>query len=61
MILDGVVSASVEVLGDLGPPVAEGLVGQEEQPLLVVAPVLLLDVGVEVVVPSLAALLADAS
>ena len=61
MILDGVVGPAVQVLGYLGPSVSQESVGQEEHPFLVIAPVFLLDVGVEVVVPSLPALFADPS
>lgn len=61
MILDGVVSAAIQVLCDLCPSVPQGLVSEEEEPLLMVTPVLLLDIRIEVVVPSLAALLADTS
>jgi hypothetical protein len=61
VILDGIVSAAIEVFGDLRPSIPQGLVSQKEQPLLVVAPVLLLDVWIEVVMPSLATLLADAT
>lgn len=61
VVLYRVVSAAVEVLGHLGPAVAEALVGQEEEPLLEVLPVVLLDVGVEMVVPAFPALLADPS
>ena len=59
VVLDGVVGAAGEVFGDLSPPVAERLVGQEEDPLLVLAPVLLLDVRIQMIVPPLSALLAD--
>jgi len=61
MILDGVVRSALQVLGDLSPLVAHALVGQEEHPFLLLTPLLLLDVRVEVVVPSLPALLADPS
>lgn len=61
MIFDGVVSAAIEVFGDLGPAVSECFVGEEEKPFFVIAPVLLLDVGIQMVVPALAALLADSA
>lgn len=58
MVLDGVVGPSDQHLGHLSPFVAVGGVGQEEDPLLVVHPLLLTDAGVEVVMPALPALLA---
>ena len=61
MIFDGVVSAAIEVFGDFCPAVSEGFVCEEQKPLLVIAPVLLLDVGIQMVVPPLAALLADST
>jgi hypothetical protein len=61
MVFDGVVSAAVEVFGDFCPAVSEGLVREEQKPLLVIAPVLLLDVWIQMVVPALAALLADST
>ena len=60
MVFDGVVGATDERLGNLGPPVAELVVGEDQLAVLVAAPLLALDLGVEVVVPALAALLADA-
>ena len=61
MILDGVVGAPDERLGNLRPPVAELVVGDDELAVLLARPLLALDLGVEVVVPSLAALLSDAA
>ena len=60
VVFDGVVGATDERLGNLGPPVAELVVGEDQLAVLVAAPLLALDLGVEVVVPALAALLADA-
>lgn len=60
MILDGVICTTFEVLGDLGPAVAVVLVLNEENPLFLLAPGGLLDLGIQVVVPPLAALLANA-
>ena len=59
VVLDGVIGAPDEGLGDLGPLVAVLRVGDDELAVLLAAPLLALDVGVEVVVPALAALLAD--
>ena len=59
MIFDGVVRSSREHLGHLGPLVAVGSVGEEENPLLMRHPLHLEDGGVEVVVPPLSALLAQ--
>ena len=59
MVLDGVVGPAGQVLGDLRPPVPQTLVGEEQQPLLLVAPLLLLDIRIQMVVPSLSALLPD--
>ena len=61
VILDGVVSPAAEVFGDLCPAVAQTLVGKEEKPFFLVLPVILFDIGVEVIVPSFSALLADAT
>ena len=57
MVLDGVVSAAFKVFGDIGPSVFKLAVLEEENPLLLVRPVDLLDFRVQVVVPSLTALL----
>lgn len=59
VILDRVVSASLEVLGDLCPAVTESLMSEEQQPLLLITPLLLLDVGIQMIVPTLSTLLAD--
>mmetsp|Transcript_47604 Transcript_47604/g.114278 ORF Transcript_47604/g.114278 Transcript_47604/m.114278 type:complete len:306 (+) Transcript_47604:1197-2114(+) len=61
VILDGVVGAPDERLGNLRPPVAELVVRDDELAVLLARPLLALDLGVEVVVPSLAALLSDAA
>jgi hypothetical protein len=57
VILDGVVGAPIEDLGDLGPLVADSAMVEVEKELLLNAPADLLNLGVEVVVPSLTALL----
>lgn len=61
MVLDRVVSAAFEDLGDLGPLVVDDSVHEEQDPLFFLAPVDLLDSWVQVVVPPLAALLAHAA
>ena len=58
MVLDRVVSSSIEVFCNVGPPIFELAVLQEQDPLLLIAPIDLLDAGVEVVMPTLAALFA---
>jgi len=61
VVLDRVVSPTVEVLGDVSPPILQLPVLQKQDPFFLVAPVDLLDSGVQVVVPSFAALLALAA
>ena len=59
MIFDGVIGSPIDVLGDDRPLVALHSVEDEEDPLFFLAPLVFLDCGVQVVVPSLTALLAD--
>ena len=61
MILDGVIRPPGKHLGHLCPLVAMGGVGKEEDPLLVRHPFDLEDAWIEVVVPSLTALLPQPS
>ena len=61
MVLDCIVGAPREELGDLSPTVPESFVSLENFPVLLIAPRILVDVGIEVVVPALAALLSDAA
>ena len=61
VVLDRVVGAALKHLCDLGPLVVDDAVHQEQDPLFLFVPVDLLDAGVEVVVPALAALLAHAA
>ena len=61
MILDGVVSSAVQILGDLGPAIPQQSVGQEQHPLLKLTPFLLLDLRVQVIVPTLTTLLPDST
>lgn len=59
MVFDGVVCAAFEDFGNLSPLIADNPVHQKQNPLLLFIPVDLLDARVQVVVPSLTALLAD--
>jgi hypothetical protein len=59
MVLNGVVSPAFEDLGDLSPLVLELSMHHEKDPLLFFAPSAFLDLGVQMVVPSLSALLAN--
>ena len=61
MVLDGVVGATFEDLGDLSPLVADNAVHQKENPLLLFVPVNFLDSRVQMVVPALATLLSHAA
>ena len=61
VVLDGVVGAAFEDLGDLSPLVADDAVHQKEDPLFLFIPVNFLDSRVQVVVPALATLLAHAA
>lgn len=57
MVLDGVICPSSKVLGDFSPLVAEIFMSQVQYPLFMETPPLLVNVGVEMIVPSLSALL----
>ena len=59
MIFNRVIGASFERLGDFRPAIAVLCVRDDQLTVLVCAPLLALDLRVEVVVPSLAALLPD--
>eukprot|EP00053_Salpingoeca_punica_P008611 m.77034 g.77034 ORF g.77034 m.77034 type:complete len:398 (-) comp14674_c1_seq9:234-1427(-) len=61
VVLDGVVRPARQELGDLGPLVAEGVVGVQDDAVLLLCPGRLLDVRRQMVVPPFAALLADAA
>ena len=52
MVLDVVVSPALEVLGDFRPPVAVDLVALKDFVVFLCGPLELLDVWVQVVVPS---------
>ena len=59
MVLDGVVSPAWDQLGDLGPLVPPLLVRVVDDPVLLVSPGRLLDLRIEMIVPSLPTLLPD--
>ena len=61
MVLDGVVRPAGDELGDLGPLVAPLLVRVVDDSVLLVGPGRLLDLRVEVVVPTFSALLSNAA
>lgn len=61
MIFDCVVCSTIQNFGDLGPLVTDLTMADEKDPLLVLGPGVLFNFGVQVVVPSLTALLADSS
>ena len=58
IVLDGVVAASQEHIGDLSPSVLHGLVQDVENPLFLLCPLGLLEQRIELVVPAFTALLA---
>lgn len=61
MIFDGVIGPTWQHLGHLGPLVPVGSVRQEKNPFFMWHPLHLQDAGVEVIMPSLAALLAESA
>ena len=61
MVFDRVVGATLENLGDFGPLVVNDSVHEEKNPLFFFIPVNFLNSGVEVIVPALSALLANAA
>ena len=61
VVLDGIVGTSRKELGNLGPLVAETLVMGDDETVLLLTPGHLADGRVEMVVPTLAALLSDAA
>lgn len=60
-VLDGVVRATGKGLGDFTPFVAKLLMQLEDDPVLLLRPLLFADVGIQVIVPPLAALFANAA
>ena len=61
MVLNGIVRPTGQQLGNLGPLVSQSLVMGNNETILLLAPGLLANGGVEMVVPTLAALLANAA
>ena len=61
MVFDRVVGATLENLGDFGPLVVNDSVHEEKNPLFFFIPVNFLNSWVEVIVPALSALLANAA
>lgn len=61
MVLDGVVSATVEHLGYVRPLVLVRAMHQEQDPFLLTAPVDLFDPRIQMVVPAFATLLSHAA
>lgn len=61
MVLYCIVRSARKELRDFSPPIALGLVAEEENPLFVICPRFLIDPRVEVVVPPFSTLLADSS
>ena len=61
VVLDGVVAAAEQNVGDFGPPILHSLVQNVEDPVLLDRPVGLLQQGVQLIVPTLSALLARAA
>lgn len=60
MILYGIVGPALEVLREIRPLVAQVFMQNEQNPLLIFAPLLLVYVGVQMIMPPLPALLPDA-
>lgn len=61
VVLDGVVRAAQEDIGDLGPPVFHSLMKDVENPIFFDAPACFFEQGIELIVPTLSALLACAA
>jgi hypothetical protein len=61
MVLNGIVRPTGQQLGNLGPLVSQSLVMGNNETILLLAPGLLANSGVEMVVPTLAALFANAT
>ena len=59
IVLDGVVAASKEHIGDLGPSVLHSLVQDVENPLFLLCPLGLLEQRIKLVMPAFTALLSD--
>ena len=61
MVLDVVVRATLEVFGNIGPAIIELIVEENKCPLFLIAPTNFLVQGIQVIVPALSALLANAT
>lgn len=61
MILYRIVRSPLQVFREVSPLVAQIFVQDEQNPLLIFAPLFLIDVGVEMIMPSFPALFADAA
>jgi hypothetical protein len=61
VVLDRVVGAAGQGLRDDRPTVTENVVGEEQDPFLLTRPILFTDAGIQVVVPTFPALLAQPS
>ena len=59
VVLDGVVSSTSNIFGDLGPTISVSLVMKVQQPLFLFSSLILSDRWIQMVVPSLPALLPD--
>lgn len=59
VIFDGVVSATRQALGDLGPTVAHAPVSEEQTPFLSLRPLIFFYMRTEMVVPAFPALFAN--
>jgi metallophosphoesterase superfamily enzyme len=61
MILDSVISASFEYLGNISPRVSVLTMANVKNPFFLFAPWILFNHGIQVIMPALAALLTDTS
>ena len=61
MVFYGVISPALQLLGEVSPLVAHVFVKKEKDPFFIVAPLILIYIRVEMVVPSFSALFADSS
>ncbi len=61
MIFNGIIGSTLQVFGNLSPLIAHDKMGQIKDPLFLIRPVLLLDIGVKMIMPSLSALFTDST
>ena len=59
MVFNGIIGSALKDFSNFSPLIVDNSVHQEKDPLLFFTPVYLLDKGVQVVVPSLTALLSN--